>query len=159
MFSVVAFSRRATISDLVGSSNLAAILNFTTHRIWAEILVVKEPIRELRCHYLVTCVYNNRLLYMVCPHNNYLRYIYKRVYCYMQHDWFLLHTWYSVLGVAIIRILNWNIKCIYFSQFSQLHIWNVYVTPGNLEKNRQKTETSSLWRSLSTSAERSCLKL
>ena len=38
--------------------NLAAILKFTTQRIWAEILVVKEPIRELHCHYLVTCVYN-----------------------------------------------------------------------------------------------------
>ena len=58
VFSGVAFSKRATISTLVGSANLAAILNFTTHTIWAEILVVKEPIRELRCHYLVTFVYN-----------------------------------------------------------------------------------------------------
>ena len=58
MFCGVAFSKRATISTLVSSANLAAILNFTTRRIWAEILIVKEPIRELRCHYLVTCVYN-----------------------------------------------------------------------------------------------------
>ena len=61
MFSGVAFSKRATISTLVGSANLAAILNFTAHGIWAEILVVKEPIRDLRCRYLVTCVYNNLL--------------------------------------------------------------------------------------------------
>ena len=33
VFSGVAFSKRATISTLVGSANLAAILNFTTHRI------------------------------------------------------------------------------------------------------------------------------
>ena len=59
MFSGVAFSRRATISASVGSANLAAIFNFSAHRIWAEILIVKEPFRELRCHYLVTCVYNN----------------------------------------------------------------------------------------------------
>ena len=39
-------------------------LNFSTHRIWAEILVVKEPIRELRCHYLVTYVYND-MWYMI----------------------------------------------------------------------------------------------
>ena len=57
VFSGVAFSKRATISALVSSANLAAILNFITHRIWAEILQ-KEPIRELRCHYLVTCVCN-----------------------------------------------------------------------------------------------------
>ena len=25
---------------------------------------MKEPIRELRCHYLVTCVYNNTHLYL-----------------------------------------------------------------------------------------------
>ena len=65
VFSEVAFSRRVTISASVGSANLTAILNFTTHRIWAEILVVKEPIRELRCHYLVTCVYN-KIWYMIC---------------------------------------------------------------------------------------------
>ena len=33
VFSGVAFSRRATISASVGSANLAAILDFTTHRI------------------------------------------------------------------------------------------------------------------------------
>ena len=59
MFSGAAFSRGMTISASVGSANLGAILNFTTHRILAEILVVKEPIRELHCHYLETCVYNN----------------------------------------------------------------------------------------------------
>ena len=59
MFSEVAFSRIATISVFVDWANLATSLNFSTHRIWAEVLVKKKPFRELCYHYLVTCIYNN----------------------------------------------------------------------------------------------------
>ena len=48
----------------VSLANLAAIANFPQHctdRIWTEILSVEELIRELCCHYLVACVYNNYL--------------------------------------------------------------------------------------------------
>ena len=48
----------AIVSTSVGSANLIAILNFASHRISADSLLVQEPIRELRCRYLWTCVYN-----------------------------------------------------------------------------------------------------
>ena len=96
VFSGVAFLRRATISASVGSANLATILNFTTHRILAEILVVKEPIRELHCHYLVTCVYNNHYYY------------YNDIYYFLSNFWQITTdirtTTYSVLDKHIIYI-------------------------------------------------------
>ena len=53
VFFGVLFSIKDFISSSVGWAKRSAILTFSTHGIWADILVVEEPIRGRDCSYPV----------------------------------------------------------------------------------------------------------